>query len=220
MLFNRLTNKNILSPDDKEKVKAVFKKHLANAKSSYSKNKNIKNATGKTIAIGQRVSHIMKDDGFKIIFQQTGLPDTEIEEVVRNGVSQYLNSIANKSDEEIVIQQNKTTEGFINELEDRALGVLNRKEFLTELTSFIAGSIREEQTSIYETSSGGNYNYDIKDEVIWSKNNQYYKRDFYFDSKSNLQSIGSKVEPLVITSTDVINSLTDTGRLTRDGLSI
>ena len=162
----------------------------------------------------------MKDDGFKFIFQQTGLPDTEIEEVVRNGVSQYLNSISNKSDEEIAIQQNKTTEGFINELEDRALGVLNRKEFLTELTSFIAGGIREEQTSIYETSSGGNYNYDIKDEVIWSKNNQYYKRDFYFDSKSNLQSIGSKVEPLVITSTDVINSLTDTGRLTRDGLSI
>lgn len=151
-----------------------------------------------------KVQDVLIDNGYK------GEIDDSLREHIKNGLYEYRSHAATGelSEEE---QQKLSRDGLANEIEDICVSnILARKDLVKEIAEMIYTGIKDIQ--VKETGSGDNYNYDrhtkAKGYFYHDDNNVSTKEfDMYFDSKSNLKSLGSRQDNFIISSQDVITHI-------------
>lgn len=151
-----------------------------------------------------KVQKVLIDSGYK------GEIDDSLREHIKNTLYEYRNHAA-KGRIPIDKQQEFSTEGLRNEIEDICVtNILARKDLVEKITKMLYTGIQD--MLVTETSSGDNYNYDRHTKatgLLYHDDNSVdvKKFDMYFDSKSNLRSLGTEQENFIISSQDVITHI-------------
>lgn len=151
-----------------------------------------------------KVQKVLIDSGYK------GEIDDSLREHIKNGLYEYRNHAATGK-LPIDKQQELSRDGLTNEIEDICVSnILARKDLVEQIASVLYAGIQD--MVITETGSGDNYNYDRHTKAkgsFYHDDNSYSVKelDMYFDSKSNLASLGSTEENFIITSQDVITHI-------------
>lgn len=155
-----------------------------------------------------KVQKVLIDSGYK------GEIDDSLREHIKNTLYEYRSHAA-KGEIPIDEQQKLSRDGLTNEIEDICVSnILARKDLVEIIAKMLYTEIQD--IRVTETSSGDNYNYDRHTKatgLFYHDDNSVSikKLDMYFDSKSNLSSLGSRQDDFIISSQDVITHIIANG---------